>query len=230
MTCPPSPGVFGLQFLALLLSLLASVTAWMLARSRRDHVPVAVALTAVSLADLIGTVLHAAVPTLDCVGPYTGVTRIAFYVDQARYLVWPAAVGALSVIVAAKLPARRVLLLVFLAWSALNGYLSGTYPDVRGPTLRRVYLGVQLVALAAGVAAFGAWVRRGGLRAGAPAPAVVVAALIVGTELASLAVGPWTRGLFGEAYQTEQVMVAVLYAVIAAVQGGATWRLFGPPQ
>lgn len=220
MSCPPKPG-FTWQYLALLLAVCAAASGLALSRRDPDHRPAARALLVVVLTDVVRTALSFALP---CEGPYAGADRVLFHTDQALYLLWPSVLAWLPMRVFCRLHEPRLLRwCITAAWGTAAGLAALLYPWLRAGALRQLYLGAELVALALAVGSIGAWVGRGEFARGAPPPAALVAALLVGVELAMLFFGPWPAGLFSAAYTAEQAALCVLYAVITAVQGGAWW-------
>jgi len=89
---------------------------------------------------------------------------------------------------------------------------------LRGETLREVYLVAELAGVAVAIACVVAWARR----REPVTPTVIVVFALVGAELVSLFTRPWTGGLL-ESWSYVWPVHAVVYAAIAAVQGGALW-------
>jgi hypothetical protein len=218
VTCPPKPGF---QLVALALLMLAFGTASLLSRRQPGHGPVAWALGLVLGADLVRTGLSYVLP---CDGPYRGLDRAAFNVDEGLWLLWPVVLAWLPLRVLGVVRDPRLLNAVAVAsWVSLAITVGLLYPALRGDPLRQLYLASELAGLLVACGAMAAWVGRGGLREGTPRPATLVAALLVAVELSQLAAGAWTAGLFGEAYTAEQAALCALYGVVTLVQGGAWW-------
>jgi hypothetical protein len=223
MTCPPKPG-FAWAYFALAMLMLATGTASLLAGRKLDHRPVATALAVILGADVVRTLIGVSIP---CFGPYRGADRALFNVEESLYLFWPVVALVwlpLRVLVVERTRERSLLLCgAVAAWAALATSTTLLYPWLRGDPLRQLYLATELAALVVAVGALGTWVRRGGLREGAPRAAAVVVALLVAVELSGLFFGAWPQGLFGDAYVAQQASLVALYGVVAVVQGGAWW-------
>ncbi len=217
MTTPPLPGFGWLQLISYLLSLLAAVMALILTWRRRSHGPVAILLGVNLVADTARAAVHAWVPSLAGPVPYEGSTRLAYHVEQALYLLWPALLAWAALRV---LTGRRSDLRCASAWAGLVLLLVVLYPDLHGESLRQVYLLATMGSLFAGLAAVAIYLRDHRPE-GSPSAAVLVVVALISVEFVSLLLGPWSHGLFGEPYQLEQVTLCFAFAFAAMVQGGA---------
>ncbi len=267
MPCDPKPGLWAylvcalsallahpLQLTASVLLLGAAVTAALLARRRADHRPIAWALGAVFAADLVGAMLA---PALSSPGPFAGWRRLAFHLDEARFLVWPLAlqwcVGLAFVGVTTwrdrARPVLRISLLPF--YGLMLAICVLCYPSLRGAALSYFYACVHANALGWCLVMIGTWwTGSKAARAEAPnvarllgltereqaaldarftrrTPARIVASLLVALSALSAVAGPWWRGLFDEAYEAERVILCAMYAGIVGVQA---WSLCSVPR
>lgn len=236
MSCPPSPGAI-YQWIAVALHVISVIAAWLYAGRKGEHRAFSLWISVVLAADMFGFALRAIVPTLECVEPgkaFAGAARIAFHLDETRFLIWPASLGWLSLrtfsaqgrvcspgcrsgscAVTRRWPLDEVLCVYLIA---LGGLIFG-YPFLRGDSLRQFYLGAELVSLFAASVAVASWAQRGGWRNMSPTVIATLAVLLV--ELTLLATGPWSRGFFGPAWVTQNGGMIALYGVLAALQGAA---------
>lgn len=81
--------------------------------------------------------------------PYTGAARVAFHLEQAAFIAWPAIVCALAWSSLSRSRAWPVL----ASWSAAAAALVLLYPEVRGEPLGRVYRALTVLAVLGGAAA-----------------------------------------------------------------------------
>lgn len=212
MNTPPNAGM--VLFVADLALLLAAAMAIVVARRWPRHWPIAAYLGALVLADWARRGL--AVGPLSGAGPYTGLARAAFHVEEALYLIGPFGLAALAVAVLA----QRVPWGVAGAYVAAVAALALGYPGVRGEMLRRCYVGAELGAVVVALAAAAAWARR---RERVDLTSLVLFFVFV-VDVAKLLGGPFRGDLF-TSWVLAWPMHAVLYGVIAGVQGGAWWVL-----
>ncbi|HSO00733.1 MAG TPA: hypothetical protein VLS89_20715, partial [Candidatus Nanopelagicales bacterium] len=136
------------------LQLLAAITAVMVARSRQDYRPVALFLGAMVVANAVKTAIRLGVlvPARSAGAvPFKGWIWAAAQAESALFLSWFAGFAALAV--AVFLGRRAWLGLV--GWGAAVLVLVLGFPDARGDTLRRYYLGWQLAALATSLGMIG---------------------------------------------------------------------------
>lgn len=199
------------------LSFVVVVLAWRVARHRPEHRAVAWFLSANLAADVArqAIALYVLAPARARLAgaPFTGLPRAAFHVEEAGFLLWPAGVAALSIVVFLRRRAWPVVIVYGLAVLAL----AATYPVTRGPTLRRAYLGLELAALAVALGCFVMWVWR--KEAATLTRATVLLLAVV--ELIIVA-GPYASGLFAS-WGIAQAVYATLYVVLVLLHGVGSW-------
>lgn len=78
-----------LLILVALLHMIAGAASMLVARRRRDYLPVAAFLVVTALTDIAMTALAASVDPASPAVPLTGMPRAVGHVRQALYLVWP---------------------------------------------------------------------------------------------------------------------------------------------
>jgi hypothetical protein len=190
--------------------------AWVVTKRRPDHRPAAWLLTLGLTVDVARELIQVQVlqPTRAAMGtgPFHGFARGAFNVDEALFLAWPAAIAASAAWVFLQ---RR-------AWPFLAVYglavamVVGAYPTIRGATLSRVYLGVELAAIVVGLGSFimWAWKRE------TPKLTHVVTLLVIAVELATLL--PFGKGPFVY-WSLAQASYMTLYVVLIVIYGGVLW-------
>lgn len=255
MPCDPKPGLWAylvcvfsalttnpLHLAAFALLIGSAATAILLAKRRPDHRPIAWALGAVVVADLVGLALA---PTLGSRGPYIGWQRLAFHADEARFLVWPLAlqwaVGSSFGEMGHERQVRSKLAFALLPFYAfLLAVCVACYPGLRDRPLGYFYACTHANAVLWSVVVIAAWARRrrpvalaillghaenrAEKEQATVTPARVVASLLVALCALSSLAGPWWRGLFGQRYEAEQVILCALYLGIASVQALSFWR------
>ena len=207
--------------IVVVLKSVVAALAWRLARGRMAHLPIAVLLAAGVVADVVRRALALFVlgPVRATTGgaPFGGAARAAFHLEQGLFLLWPAGLAALSLVVLGR---RR-------AWPIIGGHAAATvalalaYPTVRGPLLSRVYLGLELVALAT---VFGAglawWARR-------EEPSITEGSVLV---LAFLELGALIayRQPFGSGWDWAQVIYLMAFATLGVLHVGELWTSSRP--
>lgn len=209
-----------LRYLATGLQVGVAVAAILLARRRTDHRPFAIFFVGITIANLIRFLRHETFAPIRPIGapPYTGFARVAFHVDQAMFLAWPAAFAALALWLFA--PRRILALLPGLAWVVAVAYLATHYPEVRGEALRRFYFGAEVGALAvAGAALISLWWRHGAIT---PAGACLLCCVAV--DGGTLFAGAWHFGFWTE-WALNQVAFVLLYSTLILYQGVLWLRL-----
>jgi hypothetical protein len=210
MTTPPSPGF------PYWLAALAAVLAVVLARSRPEHRPIAIFLVASVAIDILRAYLRARFD-LGVPGPYEGMRRAAFHVDEAGFVAWPAGLAALALVVFAHRPAWPP----FALWSVVCVTLIALYPSdlVRGPGLQRAYLAAYLGGLATMIATGVRWWTRGRDK---PGPHQAVLLLLGFVDVARLV--PFYGSVFDRWATYAPPTNVALYAVVSAVEGGFLWQ------
>jgi hypothetical protein len=200
------------------LSVLATVLAWIVARHRPEHRPIAwllgYGLATDAVRELIGArVLRPA--RVELAGaPFAGWTRAAFHVESALFLGWMVGVAAMAVWVFGK---RRPWGLL-VAWALAVTVLALGYPTVRGELLGKTYLALELAALCTSIGCFISWFA-GRERA---RPHHLIAGFIIIAELSTLA-GPFRFGVF-DAWDLSRSIFVALYLTLIPTHGFIAWR------
>jgi hypothetical protein len=200
-----------------LLSVTATVLAWVVARREPEHRSAAYLLTVGLVVDLARRFLTSVIirPAAAHFGgaPFTGWARVAAHIDVALFLAWPASLTAFAVWIFL----RRRPFGVAVAWALAVSAISVAYPVTRGAVLGNCYLGAHLAALILALGCFLSWLPRG--------ESLVLrqrmALYIIATEGVAL-VGPWREGPFAH-WHLAQVIYATLYAMLILLQGGSLW-------
>lgn len=204
----------------LALSALVTVAAWLVARQRAEHRPVALYLTVSLVADLARWPLTTAVliPTRARLGeaPFTGWARVACDVDNALFLAPHAALAALAVWVFA---ARRRPWPVALVWLAAVAVLSIGYPLTRGAVLHHCYLAAELTTLATMTGSYVLF-----WRSKRNPDITNFCTLALGVGEIAVVIGPYWRGDIFGAWDIAQAMYATVYVMLLALQGYILWR------
>jgi hypothetical protein len=209
---------------AYLLSLGAVILAWLLARRRLAHRPVALLLMIGLAGDAFRRALRVAVlaPARAALAgaPYMGAPRLAFHAEQALFLAWLASLVAAAIQTFAAESAKPRRGLILAIWAATVLTLTLTYPATRGPVLARCYLAAELTAILISGAAIVNWVPR----RRSPELHHLAIALVVAAECVSALAGPWRTNLFGS-WPLAQVVYAALFGSLIVLQGGALWLM-----
>jgi hypothetical protein len=203
----------GLQALAALLSAVV-------ARTRRPHRPIAIFLCSMVAANLVKMIIRLTVlvPAREAGAvPFTGIVRVAGHVASALFLLWPAGLAALSIVVFL----RRRPWAVAVIWAAVSVALAIDYPDARGETLRHYFLACELAAL---TVAIGAAVQCLLIRREPVSLVHVVTALLIAVDIPNLVTGPWQRGLFNQ-WNLAQISYALVYTFVIGIYGAVLWTM-----
>lgn len=203
------------------LSALATALAWILARRRAEHHPVAVLLTVGLGADgarqvLRTLYLNAAMQRLGADVPWTGPARLAATLSHALFLAWPAALVGAALVVFLR---RR-------AWPAGAAHLATVaaivvvHPIAGNGSLARALTAVQLAAVLSSLGCALTWYLRPTKEPTSTAQAAL--SLIVGVELTTLGFA-WRTGIFA-GWHLSQAIYVVMYAVLIILQGGFVWQ------
>lgn len=199
--------------LAIALKIGAALLSVVVARRRREYVPVSCFLVWTTLADLARAWLHT--HWLDqAPRPYVGLFRVLGEIGGALWLSWAAGLAGVSTVVFIK---RRPYI-VLVSYIALVVTLAILYPAVRDERLRKVYLGAELVALTVALGGVGEWIRR---RTDLPEVEHAALFLVIAIDLVTLA-GPY-YGKFYSDWGLAQIAYAILYTILIIVQGGRIW-------
>jgi hypothetical protein len=204
----------------------AALSAVALARRRPAHIPAAVALALLAAANLLDAPILA-VLTPYPVEPWQGAARVLVYLDGAAQLGMGAVVAGLMVAVCVSPERRRrAVAIVAGVWLLASTVLAALYPSplVRGPGLQRVYLAADLIGLFVSIVTLARWARWARGRE-SPSSAHLVAIGLVFLDLGILLFpySPWRGSLFADRYDVVQVMIVVVFAALAALQG-ILWR------
>ena len=199
----------------------AAALAWIIARLRPEHRPIALALTVGLAADVVRAILvRYFPPNLNPDSPLrTGAALAAAYVDRALFIVWPFALAAAAVRVLARWPAWPFAIGYVVAASVL---IAG-YPSLRHETLRKTYLALDLLVLVPATGALAAWWIRGwrSARAGEPPRADYsgrAVAMLVAGQIGIVISGPYRIGLFGEAWELAIVGYVLIIGAVVLLQ------------
>ena len=200
------------------LAVLSTLFAWLVARHRPEHRPIAWLLGYGLVSDVVRRInrIHILQPARIELGgaPFTGWVRVAGHVETALFVGWIAGVAALAVWIFAKRRPWGVL----VAWALAVAALALGYPTIRGELLGKAYLACQLASLCVSIGCLLPWFT-GRDRAKVHH---VAAGLIIITELSMLA-GPYRFGVF-TTWDLAQSMLVALYITIVPVQGFSIWR------
>jgi hypothetical protein len=210
-------------FFTYVLSALATVLAWAVAKSRlEEHRPIAALLTFGLASDLMQRALKANVltPGYATLGkaPATGWLLVARDADHALFLAWPAALAAVVLWIYLK---RRPWPIVLGYAAVVIGVVVLGYPAIRGDQLRTPYLGFQLACVTVAIGAFLHWI---GFRKDPPRATHWMAILMVGTEVVGIMAGPWRLGVF-TTWTLAQIGYCIQYVVLIAIQGAVLWMM-----
>jgi len=202
----------------LALSTIVTILAWMVARRRPDHRPIALFLTVALAADLARWPLRLFVllPAHDRFGSasFSGWWRVAGHLESALFLTWSAGIAAVAQVVFV----RRRFWPVVAAWAIFVALLAIGYPTIRGAVLARFYLGAELVALAVAIGALVQWFwteEPSGIQH-------TIVMLLIGVDLVVVIAGAWRHGIFAS-WNLAQISYSVLYFLLLALNGLALW-------
>jgi hypothetical protein len=123
-------------------AILLPALAWRVARLRRYHLPIAIGLTVIGVADAARALL-AAFYFAGKATPYIDEARVVFHLDEALYLAGPAALAWMAVQLLVGRGGAHVVGAAAMAWC---GLIVGYPHPFRGATLGLVYLGAHGVA------------------------------------------------------------------------------------
>jgi hypothetical protein len=213
VSTPPQPGFP----LAYLFAVLAAVLAFLVSRERAEHRPVALFLGAMAAIDIGRAVLARVVDFDAAPRPHVGAVRLAFHADEIGFIAWPFALAALALVV---FGGWRRPWPVLALWALACVALVALYPSplVRQEGLQRIYLGAHLAALAVYVATLASW----GAKRLKPDSEHAALLILGAVDLARLI--PFHGSVFAQWGAFMPTGNAVLYALLAAVQGGFLWN------
>jgi len=203
-----------------LLSALATALAWTLARRSVEHRPVAYLLSAGLAVDLVRRALRISyiLPVVRSMRgqPLSGLPLVASHVNDALFLIWPAALAACALFVFMKRKPWPVL----AAYTATIAGLVFFHPYESTGMLGRVFTSFQLVCVVASLGFAATWYLSPSTERTSTAQASVT--VIVAGELATF-VGAWRVGVFDN-WHISQILYLLLYAVLSVMQGGFLWQ------
>jgi hypothetical protein len=211
-----------LQAAGYLAQAFAAVSAILLARRRAEHVPAAVALAVLAVANILDAPIAAALTPYP-VEPWQGAGRVLVYLDGALNLADYAAVAGLAVAVAVSPEGRRHAVgIVAVTWLLASFALAAAYPSpmVRGDGLQRVYFAADLIGLFVSTVACVTWARAGIRAERSPSGAQGVALALITLDAAILLApfSPWRAALFSAFYGGVQLIIMLFFAVLTAAQ------------
>jgi hypothetical protein len=195
------------------------VLAARLARRRREHRPVAIFVAVTLAADLARWGIIFVCPWIQHPGPFGGLPRLIFHIDQALFLSWPLGIMATAWVVFLRGGPWVPLAAGAVAWAAL----AAGYPTVRGDVLAGAYTAIWAVCALTSLAGAGVWTRRNAH----PRPEHVSTLLIALLEL-SLVTEPClpTAPRPFDSWHLAQFTYLALWAGLLLVHAGAIWRGF----
>lgn len=201
------------------LEAITALLAWMLARKRSDHKPIALLMSAAIFGDVTQWVLDAMVITplrkdLGLATVWPGWAGVAGHAVDAVWLMWPASVVGASLVVFA----RRQ------AWGALFGWVTSIAllfamrpyagDGSQGRFLSAVQVTADLISLGLAVR----WLKQ---KKDPATPAQAVLAVIVANEMVSL-LAAWWVGPF-DRWGIMQASALIILCVISMLQGRFLW-------
>lgn len=151
--------------------------------------------------------------------PFAGWVRVAYHVETALVLGWPALLAGVSWRVF--LPLRRTVRRAIAgAWAATAAAFAAAFPLPRGMTAPALHVAVVVAATAALAPIPGAWRR-------AWTSAHVAVLVLVGVELAVALAGPWIRSPFTD-WHLAHVAYVIGFGTLTAIQ--AHWLRRSTPE
>jgi hypothetical protein len=215
-----------LQIAAYLAQVLAAFFAVVLARKHAPHRPAAVALVTLATSSILHGIVAAALLPLP--RPVEGAGVVLVYLDGALSLASSAIIAGLPIALAVEPSSRRrATLIVAGVWLASSVVLGALYPSplVRGEGLRQLYVAVDVVALAVAALALIIEGRAdiAAKRSPSSASAVATALVIIDGGILIAPFSPWRRDLFAGPYFGPQLVIVVLFSLMAAMEVVA-WR------
>jgi hypothetical protein len=204
----------------LVLCLAATVAAVVLARRRREHVPVAAYLVAVVALDLCRWGLAMALP--EATGPRVGLEAWLRHLDCLAYLGAILALPGLAVVVFC---GGRRLRAFAVVWLWLWVWLVADYPELSGPGLLRVYRLIEIAAVLVSGLCLADWLRGPGLvREGLSPRVCCTLALLAGATATVLVPAGSMLGAWPAVVATNALMIAAALVVqLRALMGGQLW-------
>jgi hypothetical protein len=207
-------------------SAIATALAWVLARRKPEHRPIAYLLSGGLASDLAQHALHPFllhwIATLGD-ATWTGWPRVAAHAYQALFMVWPAALAATALVVF--LGRKPWVVIVFYA--VVVAEVVEWHPKARDGSLPRVYAMVQTAALLVAVGSAAMWYlsSRGTRERATTAQAAVM--FILSVEVPSLA-GAWRIGIFTN-WHLAQIAALAMFVLLITLQGVFLWKSLHSP-
>jgi hypothetical protein len=216
-----------MQAAAYAAQVLAALAAVLLARRHAPHRPAAVALVLLAASN-VGHAHVSATLTPYSVEPWRGFARVLVYLDGALGLTSYAILAGLPIALAAPPERRRRAgLIVAGVWLLASVVLAALYPSpyVRGAGLQQVYVAADFVALAVAALALLTEARAdiAARRSPSSSSAVATAFVLIDGGLLVAPMSPWRGDVFVTPYFGPQLVIAVLFSIIAATELVA-WR------
>jgi hypothetical protein len=195
---------------------IVAVLAWLIALRRPHHKPVAWFMTVSLTTDVIRQALDRLIlaPDRAQIGtvPFTGWARVAFHFDEAFFVLWRAGIIALVVFVFLKVRPWPVVVVYTLTVMVL---VFG-YPTIRGETLGRIYLGVELATIAVTIGSFTTWFWR------REAPTITTFVTLAIGVLEAVTLLPYRKDPFNY-WLLAQVSYITFYVALIILYGGILW-------
>jgi hypothetical protein len=189
---------------------LAAALSLVVARRRPDYRPVAGFLVAVAVASGLRLLLRIELPSLALPRVPASVPRHLLHLDQALYLVWPAALAALALAVC--LASRRWPAVI--AWGLALATLVGL--GLRPTLVTRLYSFAELGAVCLLLGALCQWSGRDKVPR---LPQLATCLIVVFAGLAAVS----TRSDVARQWPSALACFLVLYSCLILLQGGALW-------
>jgi hypothetical protein len=200
---------------------LAALAAVLLARRHAPHRPAAVALMLLAAVNVLHAPIVAALHHLP--RPIDGPALALVYLDGADALAGYAILAGLPVALAVTPERRRrACAIVVGVWIFASVVLARLYPSpyVRGAGLQQVYVAADLIALAVASLAliFEARADIAAQRSPSSSSAVATAFVLIDGGLLVAPMSPWRGDVFVTPYFGPQLVIAVLFSLIAATE------------
>jgi hypothetical protein len=200
---------------------IATVLAWELALWRPEHQPIAYLLTVELASNVAQRAMHPVLlHWLATLGDatWTGWPRVVAHVSQALFMVWPAALAAIALVVFL----GRKPWPVMACYAVVVAGLVALHPKARDGSLPRVYAAVQMVGLLVAVGSAAMWYlssRRTRRRANTAQAALM---FILSVEVPSIA-GAWRIGIFAH-WHLAQIAYLIMFVLLILLQAVFLWR------
>jgi hypothetical protein len=202
-------------------SAIATALAWVLARRKPEHRPIAYLLSA-GLASDLGQLalrpflLHWIATLGDAT--WTGWPRVAAHANQALFMLWPATLAATSLVVFL----GRKPWVVVVCYGVVVAEIVEWHPKASDGSLPRVYAMVQTAALLVAVGSAAMWYLSSRETRGRATTAQAVLMFILSVEVPSLA-GAWRIGIFAN-WHLVQIAALIMFILLIMLQGVFLWR------